>query len=112
MTSIHLLLSVLTLSQTYILIRGDESKENDHKSKKLLILGYSSLSVPWEMYKEQYGEYATWCSGITRILYCNWEPKRNWSGVQSSNFHEWPKQTFSVQYHYIIKQKSNENKAN
>ena len=38
--------------------------------------------------------------------------KRNWSGVQSFNFHEWPKQTFSVQYHYIIKQKSNENKAN
>ena len=60
-TRIHLLLSVLTLSQTKILIRGDESKENDHKSKKLLMLDFSSLSVPWEMHKEQYGEYATWC---------------------------------------------------
>ena len=64
------------------------------------------------MYKEQYGEYASWCWGITRILYCNWESKRNWSGVQSFNFHVWPKQTFSVQYHYIIKQKSDENNEN
>ena len=61
MTSIHLLLSVLTLNQTYILIRGDESKETDRKSKKLLMLDFSSLSVPWEMHKEQFGEYATWC---------------------------------------------------
>ena len=60
MTSIHLL-SVLTLNQTYILIRGDESKETNRKSKKLLMLDFSSLSVPWEMHKEQYREYATWC---------------------------------------------------
>ena len=46
-----------------------ESKGNDRQLRKLWLLNEFSLSVPKEMYGEEYGEDGYWYKGVDDLLY-------------------------------------------
>ena len=43
----------------------------DCQVKKLWLINKFSLSVPKEMYREQYGEYVYWCLGVKDKSICS-----------------------------------------
>ena len=60
------------------------------------------------MYRVEYGEYGYWCWGVKGYLPIRFKVGKK--ALKHFNSHEWPRQNFSLQYQYNIKQTSDENK--